>query len=121
MTNEQKPTEPMLCLTICAYRREGMDEEEYRKYMMERHVPLVRGLMIKHGISKYSMSHNPASTRSLMAKISDPQFANVADYDCIIQIQFRDIQQMVALKADDEYKKVLIADHEKFADTKRSK
>ena len=46
---------PMLCLSMCAYRKEGMDEEEYRKYMTENHAPLVRGLMVKYGIDKYSM------------------------------------------------------------------
>lgn len=56
-----------------------------------------------------------------MSKLFDAQFANVADYDCIVQIQFRDIEQFIALKADPEYKKALFADHEKFADTKRTR
>ena len=53
--NGHKESQPMLCLTMCAYRKEGMDEEEYRKYMVENHAPLVRGLMVKYGIDKYSM------------------------------------------------------------------
>lgn len=56
-----------------------------------------------------------------MGKMFDSQFANVADYDCIVQIQFRDIEQFIALKSDPEYKQTIFADHEKFADTKRSK
>lgn len=56
-----------------------------------------------------------------MSKIYDSQFANVADYDCFIQVHFRDVAQFVALKSDPEYKKAIFADHEKFADTKRSK
>lgn len=55
MAAEQKSKEPMLCLTMCAYRKEGMDEEEYRKYMVNHHVPLVRNLMVKHGIDQYRM------------------------------------------------------------------
>lgn len=51
----------MLCLTMCAYRREGMDEEEYRNYMTKVHAPLVQGLMVKHGIDKYSMVSGIAS------------------------------------------------------------
>lgn len=56
-----------------------------------------------------------------MKRIVDPQFANVADYDCIVQIVFRDIEDFVAMKADPEYQKFVAPDHEKFADTKRSK
>ena len=55
MENGDKLAEPMLCLTMCAYRREGMGEEEYRDYMTNIHAPFVKGLMIKHGIDKYSM------------------------------------------------------------------
>lgn len=32
-----------------------MNDEDYRSYMTDHHVPLVRGLMVKHGIDKYSM------------------------------------------------------------------
>lgn len=56
-----------------------------------------------------------------MKEIFDEQFANVADYDCIVQIQFRDIQQFVSLKADPDYIKAIASDHEQFADTKRTK
>ncbi|KAM3082115.1 hypothetical protein ACMFMG_004564 [Clarireedia jacksonii] len=121
MANGHEVNSPMLCLTMCAYRKEGMDEEEYRNYMINNHAPLVKGLMVKHGIDKYSMTHTPVSTRALMGEIFDPQFSNVTDYDCIVQIQFRDIKQFVALKSDPEYKKFIFADHENFADTKRSK
>jgi hypothetical protein len=55
MENGHKLKEPMLCLTMCAYRREGMGEEEYRNYMTNIHAPFVQGLMVKHGIDKYSM------------------------------------------------------------------
>lgn len=56
-----------------------------------------------------------------MGKIYGSQFANVADYDCIVQIQFRDVEQFVALKSDLEYQQTIFADHKNFADTKRSK
>jgi hypothetical protein len=56
-----------------------------------------------------------------MSKIVDPQFANIADYDCIIQIVFRDIDDFVRLKQDPEYQRLVAPDHENFADTKRSR
>lgn len=44
-----------VCLTICGYRAAGLSEEEYREHYVNTHVPLVRGLLIKHGIKQYSM------------------------------------------------------------------
>ena len=56
-----------------------------------------------------------------MAKLFDPQFANVSDYDCIVQATFPDIECFVRLKKDPEYIAKCVPDHERFADTKRSK
>jgi hypothetical protein len=41
-------------------------------------------------MSKQPQSHNTAATHAGMAKHFDLQFANVADYDCIIQVTFPD-------------------------------
>lgn len=72
MENGHIEKQPMLCLTMCAYRREGMDEEEYRKYMTENHAPLVRGLMVKYGIDKYSMVSQMTHAGQPPPKISMP-------------------------------------------------
>lgn len=55
-----------------------------------------------------------------MGRIFDHQFANIADYDAVVQIVFRDIEDFVDFKNDPFYKEVVMADHDKFADTKRS-
>jgi hypothetical protein len=47
-----------------------------------------------------------------MGELFDPQFVNIADYDCIVQIQFNDIQDFVKLKADPFYKSKVTPDHE---------
>lgn len=56
-----------------------------------------------------------------MAQIAGPQFANVADYDCIVSACFKNIDDFVRMKADPYYKEKVMPDHENFADTKRSK
>jgi hypothetical protein len=44
----------------------------------------------------------------------------VADYDCIIQIQFKDVQDYLNVQADPYFEEVVAPDHFKFADLKRS-
>lgn len=69
----------------------------------------------------YIQVHNISSTRSQMSLLFDPQFANVADYDCFIQIVFDDVQDFVRIKADPFFVSKVTPDHENFADTKRSR
>ena len=42
-------------LSVCAYRKPGMSEEDYHKYMSEVHAPLVKDLMVKYGIVSWEM------------------------------------------------------------------
>lgn len=50
-----------------------------------------------------------------------PQFNGTADYDCIVQATFKDIQDFVKMKADPFFREKVAPDHENFADTVRSK
>ncbi|KAL9602836.1 MAG: hypothetical protein Q9219_001531 [cf. Caloplaca sp. 3 TL-2023] len=115
----QKPGQKFV-LTIAGYRKEGLSEEEYREYMTEVHSPMVRCLMTRYGTEKWTMIHNTSTTRPLMAQIFDPQFANIAQYDCFIQATFTSIADVVAMKADPYFKKYITPDHENFADTRGS-
>ena len=45
----------LLCWIVCAYRKPGMDEGDYHRYMNEVHAPLVKNLMVKYGIIRWSM------------------------------------------------------------------
>ena len=47
--------ERLFCWTVCAYRKPGMSEEDYHKYMSEVHAPLVKDLMVKYGIVSWEM------------------------------------------------------------------
>ncbi|KAF2688361.1 hypothetical protein K458DRAFT_440048 [Lentithecium fluviatile CBS 122367] len=107
--------------TVCAYRRPDLSEKEYHAYMSEKHGPLVKGLLVKYGIIRFSMIHNTTETRKQMAKIVGPQFNNHADYDCFVQAVFKDVEDFVRFKADPFYVEVIHHDHENFADTTRSR
>lgn len=56
-----------------------------------------------------------------MGKIMGPEFSNIADYDCIVQIVFRDVEDFVAMKTDPEFQRMVEPDHEIFSDTMRTK
>jgi hypothetical protein len=45
----------MLAWTVCAYRKAGLGEDEFHRYMTETHAPLVRDLLARHGIVRYTM------------------------------------------------------------------
>ena len=66
-------------------------------------------------------THNTTSTRNLMSRLFDPQFANVVDYDCFSQVVFEDIEDYVRMKEDAFYLERARGDHENFADMKRSR
>ena len=50
-----KEPQRLLCWTVCAYRKPGMDEDEYHRYMSEVHAPLVKDLMVRYGMIRWSM------------------------------------------------------------------
>lgn len=130
----------MLCLNILGYKKEAISTEEYRDYMVNMHAPLVKNLMEKYGVVQWSMVrlalyplslgdslahvafqvHSTDESPGLMGQLFDPQFANIAPYDCVVSVVFPDIECFVRMKADPYFKQTVGPDHEKFADTKRS-
>lgn len=50
---------PIFGLTIFAYRKEGMDEEEYHQYLSQSHAQSLKDLLVKHNIVGYTMVRSP--------------------------------------------------------------
>ncbi|KAJ4294952.1 hypothetical protein N0V88_005192 [Collariella sp. IMI 366227] len=116
MSSDQK----LLCLHILGYKKPGISSEEYQHYMVSVHAPLVAGLMQKYGFLQWSMTHMTPESPALMAQLYDAQFANIASYDCCVQIVIPSIECFVRMKADPYFKQTVGPDHEKFADTRKS-
>jgi EthD domain len=65
--------------------------------------------------------HNTSETKKMMYRIFGELYSgNIAEYDCFIQMVFRDAQDFINVKEDPHYKKVVMPDHGNFADTKRT-
>ncbi|KAI5456767.1 EthD domain-containing protein [Mariannaea sp. PMI_226] len=123
--NTESPTErhqsnSLICLTITAFRKQSLDEDEYRRYMTKVHARLVSPLMEEYGIVRYTMTHNTKDTRPMLYELYDPQFSNLSEYDCIVQFVFRDISDFKRMKSDPRFLEKVAPDHVNFADTKRS-
>ena len=46
---------PVFGLTIFAYRKVGMEEEEYHQYLSQSHAQLLKDLLVKNKIVGYTM------------------------------------------------------------------
>ncbi|KAL1835949.1 hypothetical protein VTK73DRAFT_5252 [Phialemonium thermophilum] len=109
----------MLVWTVCAYRKPTMSEDDFHRYMSEKHAPLVREALARHGVTQYSMTHFTSATRAQVARVMDPQFIQSIDYDIITQIRFPDVQCFVDFRADPFYKDRVAPDHDVFTDPER--
>ncbi|POS73087.1 hypothetical protein DHEL01_v208530 [Diaporthe helianthi] len=109
-----------LCLTICGYKKVGMHEDDYQHHMTKVSAPMTKDLMVKYGIIRWTQIHNKSATRAMMSHLYDPQMAKLAEFDCFSQVVFKSLEDYKRFKQDPEYKRRLMGDHEKFADTKRS-
>ncbi|OAR02342.1 hypothetical protein LLEC1_04193 [Akanthomyces lecanii] len=117
MSPGEKPRS--LVWTVCAFRKPSMTEDEFHHYMTNVHAPLVRDALVRHGITRYSMSHFDSASKALLAQVMDPQFVNDSGYDMVTQIRFPDIQCFINFKNDPFYKDRIMADHDRFTDPER--
>ena len=53
-TNGTLQKRKLLCLTVCGYRKPGLTEEEYGEYMSKKHSKVVRPIMAKYGVLRWT-------------------------------------------------------------------
>ncbi|EXJ89633.1 hypothetical protein A1O3_02700 [Capronia epimyces CBS 606.96] len=110
-----------LSITILGYRNPSLSEAEYVEHMTKITAPLNKYLMVKCGVKRWTQIHCTEETRALTKELFDRQMANVVDYDCFSQVVFHSLEDYKKIKQDPWYRQMLVPDHEKFADTKRTK
>ncbi|PLB47617.1 hypothetical protein P170DRAFT_359794 [Aspergillus steynii IBT 23096] len=109
--------------TILAYRKKGMSEEDYHAYLSTHHSNVVKNHLMKFGIVSYTMTHNTSETKSMAAKLLETRPGGeefIADYDCVVQVMFHDVQDYLKARDDPFFQEVIVPDHAHFADSERT-
>lgn len=82
-------------VTIHAYRREGMSEEDFHHHWTNIHAPKVCEHLRKFGVIGYTQYHTPSWTRSEAAEklktLGDFASSNVADFDGYVELRMPDL------------------------------
>ncbi|KAK4459524.1 dimeric alpha-beta barrel [Cladorrhinum samala] len=122
--SQSEPTSPpngaSLVLTICASKKDALGEAEFHDYLTHSHAPLVKQVLARHGITRYTMTHNTTATKSELAKVMDAQFSQQLQYDVITQIRFPSMQSFVNFRNDSFYKEMVMPDHDVFTDADKT-
>ncbi|KAJ6445402.1 hypothetical protein O9K51_00161 [Purpureocillium lavendulum] len=109
-----------LCLHILGFKKSGVSYADYRGYMVNVHGPLVRDLLVQHGIIHWTMTHADEDTPEMFDKIRDGLFSNMAPFDVCVSIVMPDIETFIRFKSDPFFQQDVESDHDKFADARRS-
>ncbi|KAK1147825.1 hypothetical protein N8T08_000338 [Aspergillus melleus] len=115
---------PLYACIIFAYRKKGMSEEAYHEYLSTHHATVVKNHIAKFGIVNYTLTHNTSEAKTMATRLLGPvpqAEKKIADYDCVVQVKFRDIQNYLKTRDDPFFKEVIGPDHEHFADTERTR
>lgn len=102
-------------------RREDVPPDEFRRYWLEEHGPLVRSIVEAAGVKRYVQSHTLDT--GLNAGIASGRAA-LAPFDGIVEVWFEgSLEDLGALLGNDNFQQanaVLIQDEANFIDPERS-
>ncbi len=102
-------------------RREDVPPDEFRRYWLEEHGPLVRSIVEAAGSKRYVQSHTLDT--ALNAAVANGRAA-VEPFDGIVEVWFEgSLEDMTALLGSEDFQRAnatLIQDELKFIDPERS-
>jgi hypothetical protein len=102
-------------------RREDVPPDEFRRYWLEEHGPLVRSIVEAAGAKRYVQSHTIDTTMN--AAIASGR-ADLEPFDGIVEVWFEGtLEDLGALLSTEDFQRAnatLVEDESKFIDPKRS-
>ncbi|OAP62041.1 hypothetical protein AYL99_04244 [Fonsecaea erecta] len=115
MATKQK----VLRVSMYLKRKPEMSEEEFNHYWSHVHGPLVRPLVEKYGILKYTQYHTSTSVQqTTMAAWPELQALAVTPYDGVAEFIVKDIEGIKKSRDDPFFIEKVRPDEEKFFDVK---
>jgi uncharacterized protein (TIGR02118 family) len=110
----------MIKLVFCLKRRDGYTREEFQRYWIEQHGPLVRSHAAALGIRKYVQVHSIDDAISLL--VAGPR-QSPPPFDGVAELWFDDLEAIGAAGSTEEGRvaaEALVADERTFVDLKHS-
>jgi uncharacterized protein (TIGR02118 family) len=110
----------MIKLVFCLRRREDLSREEFHRYWLEEHGPLVRSHAETLGIRRYVQVHSIDDAISLA--VAGPRNPP-APYDGVAELWFDSLEALAAAGSTEEGRAAgaaLLADEKTFIDLERS-
>lgn len=130
-------TEPLIRISVCIHRKEGISEEDFHRYWAHEHGPLAAEWLKRCGIVKYvqvrrerpplskaprpdqlctMQYHTSSEHRSLAKKMADAVGRPVLDWDGMADFYVRRYEDFEAAFLDSEYMDRIRPDEIKLID-----
>ncbi|KAL2208470.1 hypothetical protein CC79DRAFT_1395462 [Sarocladium strictum] len=109
-------TEPLIRISICIHRRQGVSEDEFHQYWAHEHGPLAAEWLKRCGIVKYVQYHTSSKHRELARKMSEAVGRPVLDWDGIADFYVHKYEDFEAAFLDSEYRERIRPDELKLID-----
>ncbi|MGH3957906.1 EthD domain-containing protein [Mycobacterium sp.] len=111
----------MIKIVFCLRRLPSLSSEEFYRYWLERHAPLVREHAGALRIRRYTQGH--AFTDPRLAAAVDARGCQVQPYDGVAEVYWSSVDDLVDAASTDEGRtagRALLADERKFIDLPNS-
>ncbi|KAF2136528.1 uncharacterized protein K452DRAFT_322356 [Aplosporella prunicola CBS 121167] len=116
--HQQEQQGPLLKLSVQHYRKEGVSEEAFTRWIQEDHIRRAVRILQKHNVVRYAQYLTPSAAREMFqADLAHKPGWKLADYDAIISYWVRSADDMRGLLADPEWAEQVNARETEWADT----
>ncbi|PWY83907.1 hypothetical protein BO94DRAFT_519513 [Aspergillus sclerotioniger CBS 115572] len=116
-TNPQPQPQPLLKITVLHYRKPGVSEADFMRWIQEDHIQRAARIIQKHNVVHYTQYLTPSSAQEIfLPDLAHKPGWKMADFDAVISYYVRSPDDMRALLSDPEWREEVNAREEAWAD-----